>query len=640
MNQNDKPINWHIAKYLDDYCGLPQAPEFAVLLKGQWGSGKTWFINNYRKKFDPNQQKCLYVSLYGMTSFSEIEYEFFRQLHPVLASKGAKLAGRIIKGLVKGTLKIDFDGDGTDDGTASIGIPDINLPDYLKNIDGSILIFDDLERCNIEISSLLGYINNFVEYQDFKVILVANEDELVKKSDFPDNAYQIIKEKLIGKIFNISPDFSSALEEFIGELSDPDLKDFLKNTELIKDLYEQANYNNLRTLKKQIILDFNRIFDVLPDKAKKKSDLLQELLKFVTIFSIEIRRGRILAKDIKEFGSEQFFRKYKNEDTKDKSKEQQIREQIFETYPMISFYNSFPSSKWWQDFFDLGIVNIQELEQSIENDFFEDENAPNWVKIWHFTSLSDDKFEYFLKEVELEFAERKHYDLDIIKHIAGIFFNFSELKFYCKTKESILEDTKNYINYLKENKKIPAKLSRKSEDIFNDNYEGLMFRGRDIKEFKDLLSYIDEVQEQVNIEAMPSRAEKLLSIMQSNVWNFKKMITLNNDSDSIYCNIPILKYIEPNDFITKLLTMNYEDQRRVFWNLSDRYEFDMNNKNLFLEIDWLKAIRDLLADRANQEQGKISKYKLEDLKKYLENKVINKLESSQAKNTGTTLNEE
>ncbi|MEA5471941.1 P-loop NTPase fold protein [Spirulina sp. 06S082] len=640
MNQNDKPINWHITEYLDYYCGLPQAPEFAVLLKGQWGSGKTWFINNYCEGSKTNQKKCLYVSLYGMTSFSEIEYEFFRQLNPVLASPGVKLAGKIIKGLIKGTLKIDFDGDGKDDGTASIGIPDINLPDYLKNIDGSILIFDDLERCNIEISSLLGYINNFVEYQDFKVILVANEDELVKKSDSLKNSYQIIKEKLIGKTFNVLPDFSSALKEFINELSDSNLKDFLKNTELIKDLYEQAKYNNLRTLK-QIILDFNRISDVLPDKAKKKSDLLQELLKFVTIFSIEIRRGRILAKDIHEFGYEQISRKYKNEDTKDKSKEQQIREQIVETYTMISFSNSFPSSKWWQDFFDLGIVESQELQQSIENNFFEDENAPNWVKLWHFTRLSDDEFEYFLKEVKLEFAERKHYDLDIIKHIAGIFFDFSELKFYCKTKESILEDTKNYINDLKENKKIPAKLSRKSEDIFNDNYEGLMFRGRDIKEFQDLLSYIDEVQEQVNIEAMPSRAEKLLSIMQSNVGNFKKMITLNNDSDSIYCNIPILKYIEPNDFITKLLTMNYEDQLRVFWNLSDRYKFDsINNEKLFLEIDWLKAIRDLLADRANQEQGKISKYKLEELKKYLENEVINKLESSQAKNTDTTLNEE
>ncbi|WP_204103325.1 MULTISPECIES: P-loop NTPase fold protein [Spirulina sp. CCY15215] len=638
MNQNDKQINWHITDYLDYYRKLPQAPEFAVLLKGQWGSGKTWFINNYRKTFDPNQQKCLYVSLYGMTSFSEIEYEFFRQLNPVLASPGVKLAGRIIKGLVKGTLKIDFDGDGKNDGTASIGIPDINLPDYLKNIDGSILIFDDLERCNIEISSLLGYINNFVEHQDFKVILVANEDELVKKSDPLKNSYQIIKEKLIGKIFDISPDFSGALEEFIGELSDSDLKDFLKNTDLIKDLYEQAKYNNLRTLK-QIVLDFNRIFDVLPDKAKKKSDLLQELLKFVTFFSIEIRRGRILAKDIKELGFEQISRKCKkNEDTKDKSKEQQI----LETYPMIDLSKSFPSRKWWQDFFDLGIVESQELQQSIENNFFEDENAPNWVKLYHFKRLSDNEFDNLLKSVESEFETRKYSDLGVVKHITGMFFNFSKLEFYDKAKESIEKDAKDYINYLKENKKIPAKLSRKSED--NDNYEGLMFQGMDIQEFQefqDFLLYIDEIQKQLNDNYMK---EIVISSMENNFRQFIKIVKASSERDSEYYNFPIHKYIKSREFVEKIVSIDFQSHQDISFALRRRYEsYDFGKKSSEIteeiewlksmiteEIEWLKSIRDLLKKEANRKKGKVSGYNLESFKNNCLDKIIEHLESAES----------
>ena len=47
----------------------------------------------------------------------------------------------------------------------------------------SILIFDDLERCKIPINDLLGYINQFVEHLNLKVIIVANEKEINKIVD-------------------------------------------------------------------------------------------------------------------------------------------------------------------------------------------------------------------------------------------------------------------------------------------------------------------------------------------------------------------------------------------------------------------------------------------------------------------------
>ncbi len=187
MSGNEtRSVNSHIEDYLDYYCGLSHSPGFALLLKGEWGCGKTWFINKYLKKLKQKKQKSLYVSLYGMTSFSEIEDAFFQQLHPVLSSKGMAVTGKILKGVLKGTLKIDLDGDKKDDGSVTLGIPDINLPDYLKNTDKSILVFDDLERCQIGIGNLLGYINSFVEHQGLKVILVANEEKLLKNDKYKD----------------------------------------------------------------------------------------------------------------------------------------------------------------------------------------------------------------------------------------------------------------------------------------------------------------------------------------------------------------------------------------------------------------------------------------------------------------------
>ena len=77
MTQDKNSINSYIEAYLNYYCNLPHAPGFAVLLKGKWGSGKTWFINKFCEKLKRNDRKYLYVSLYGMTTFSEIEDVFF-----------------------------------------------------------------------------------------------------------------------------------------------------------------------------------------------------------------------------------------------------------------------------------------------------------------------------------------------------------------------------------------------------------------------------------------------------------------------------------------------------------------------------------------------------------------------------------
>ena len=96
-------INQHIQDFLEDYYFLPdRKPEYAVLLKGDWGTGKTWFIKKILKNLkDKNLEKHLYVSLYGVSSYNEIENEFFKQLCPFLSSKTMNIVGKIAKGVLK-----------------------------------------------------------------------------------------------------------------------------------------------------------------------------------------------------------------------------------------------------------------------------------------------------------------------------------------------------------------------------------------------------------------------------------------------------------------------------------------------------------------------------------------------------------
>ena len=77
--------NLHIEEFLKYYYSFEQEPGYAVLLKGKWGTGKTWFITQTLNSLAQQDGKYLYVSLYGVTSFEEIEDQFFKQLHPLLS---------------------------------------------------------------------------------------------------------------------------------------------------------------------------------------------------------------------------------------------------------------------------------------------------------------------------------------------------------------------------------------------------------------------------------------------------------------------------------------------------------------------------------------------------------------------------
>ena len=638
MTQDNKSINSHIEEYLDYYCNLSHAPGFAVLLKGQWGCGKTWFIEKYRDKLKKDKQKCLYVSLYGITSFSEIEDAFFQQLHPVLSSKGMALTGKVFKGFLKGAFKIDLNNDGNNEGTWNIGIPNINIPEYLKNTDNSILIFDDLERCKIDISILLGYIYNFVEHDDLKVIVVANEDELFKKDSSDNNtSYKVIKEKLIGKTFGVSLDFEGALESFIAIVDNSDIKQFLSdNIELIESLYKKAKFENLRCLK-QIILDFDRIYEVLPERAKSKPEILQDILRVLMAFSIEIKRGNMLATDISKLQDEYVSmlseqvssRQGYNETTKRNNEEETPLVKIISTYPELDLYEPFLGKVWWQTFFDKGILDTQELEISLSNSkYFQDENTPNWVKLWHFYYPTDDEFVDLLKKVESEYTDRQFIELGIIKHITGLFLMFSDVGVYHKSKKDILKESKLYIDNLKNKKliNIPANQYICAGGILGGGYNGLSYQGKEIQEFKEFCSYIKEVQELAKVESMSGVAQYLANIMQDDVWKFYKMIHESNESEQNFYKIPIIKDIEASVFVEKFLSMKFEDKRCVGWALTKRYELNDIYETLLSELDWLKSVRDLLLKEADTRKGKISGYCLKLLTKEYFNQAINKLE--------------
>lgn len=227
---------------------------------------------------------------------SMIDEAIFKSIHPILGSKGAKLAGQILKGTLKTTIKVDLDGDSKSDGSISGGIPKIELPDYLKINDNFILVFDDLERCELKKEEVLGYINYFVEQDNIKTLIVSNEDEIKDNDD-----YARKKEKLIGATFSYIEDQDVAITSILQEVGSEELRDILiLNFELVANTFNQVGYKNLRSFK-QTIFDFERFYK--KEYFEWKDSFYPEILKILRAFlilSLENKKG-IFHKQILNF---------------------------------------------------------------------------------------------------------------------------------------------------------------------------------------------------------------------------------------------------------------------------------------------------------------------------------------------------
>ena len=612
--------NEHIEEYLDYYCNLDHSPEYAVLLKGVWGSGKTWFIKKYREKLE-KKKKVLYVSLYGITDFAEIDDIFFQQLHPVLSSKGMAIAGKILKGTLKTTLKIDFGDNSNGNASVSSQIPDIDLPDYLKQTEGCILFFDDLERCKLSIENILGYINYLVEHDGLKTIIVANEDEILQCQD-EKKVYNRIKEKIIGKTFKIVPDLDMALRSFIESISTDHVRKFLYQMEdSIKQLYFTSEYENLRQLK-QIIWDFERFYHFLPDKAKNSETLLQEVLKIFVALSFELKRGSLQPGEIGRLQDVYYLNLFQSDE---KKKDNHLL-QIIKKYQNLSFQDLVLGGQCWQDFFDKGIIEKTLIEKGVANSiFFQEENTANWVKLWHYHHLEDDEFQGLLDQVEKKFNNLEYKEIGVILHIVGLFLRFSEMEIYKRTKCEVLADGKTYIDALQQN----GQLEPDDHSIMlaerGEEYGGLGFPRRESKEFKEFCNYIVKKINNEKIARMPEAGNDLLKIMRNDVSQFCRMIYLSNSQDQIYYNTPIFNYIDPGEFVTATLSLDPKAMQSVFGAIGERYKPDMLKTKLVEELDWLESVRCILQNTQKKFKGKLSGHRLQFIIESMIDKAIENL---------------
>ena len=261
-------MNENIVNFLNGYMMNPD-PQYAVLLKGKWGCGKTHFINHWidtyqKQEAEDKVLEPVYVSLYGLSETKQITTAINRALYPILYGKAAKAGKTFLKFMSAIVLKcdVDWDKDGNSDFSMNLGLDSLSIfkseDEQVKK--GNLLIFDDLERCDIPMKKLLGYLNFFVEQCNCHLIVIGDEDKIAEGES--KKIFGEFKEKTIGREFEIATDIHSALDTFVNQTPKNDF--VVGHQEQIEKFFAMTECDNLRILR-QALWDFSRFEESMTD---------------------------------------------------------------------------------------------------------------------------------------------------------------------------------------------------------------------------------------------------------------------------------------------------------------------------------------------------------------------------------------
>nr|WP_199003171.1 hypothetical protein [Flavobacterium sp. ASV13] len=304
-------MNDEQVKIVEQYLKIES--NYAMIISGKYGTGKTHFYKNdlvpmiSNLQLPKNEEKVydpIHISLFGYSSLEEIQTAILAELYPRLKNKNIKLGVGVVKALIRGFVKIK-----------SLGTVDFDLSDYKEDLkieavdwikfDELVICFDDIDRKspNLDIQEVLGFINSLVENQGAKIIIIANEEELLNDEKYSSK----VKEKVIGVTIQYTPSISKVFRQIIKEkyeTIESTYYDFLSKNEdkIIKVL--EVNNNNFRNLifflehfriifkPLEDIFDFDSDFRVVKDKKQ------QAVLDFTLAIAFEYKLGNLNSTNI------------------------------------------------------------------------------------------------------------------------------------------------------------------------------------------------------------------------------------------------------------------------------------------------------------------------------------------------------
>ena len=626
-------MNKHVKEYLNYYIKLDN-PRFAIMISGNWGCGKTFFIKNvmneWAKSSDAEDVKInpIYISLNGISSINQIKDLIRKQVSPFLYSKGIKIAKNILLGLVKTTVKIDLDFNNDDDidGDCSLVLDPLDLFDIdnkeIRN--DRIIVFDDVERCKIDIDEIFGFINNFVEHKKCKVILLNDENKIKDKYEKKESKeYNSFKEKLIGKTFKIEPEIEKTLVEFIEEIDGKDI--LLKDLDSIIELFKISKTENLRILRHSLF-DYLRLKDLLDKKLKNNDnyeDFLSKILNYFLIIYFEYKNGNV---DIAEFQNNYL----KSEDEKENKVVYELKYRDYLIKKQLPDSSYLFELKYLKYFIENGFVDNDMIEKAVRNCVLFKQNVEQgWERLWFWKIISQEEFNILYKKVWSDFESNKIQNIFEVFHIAGIYLDMIEKRVSKKKRKTVVENAeKNIKRILKDCKET---YDYTDTYYFNDSY-GKEYLSKESEEFLKLVEYY---KSEINILERRIYITKIHEIFyeldENKIRNIKTILDeVTPDNKRVYEYTPFFQFVDGKKLAKIIRKSEPIIPYKFKYYLIERYFVSYENRTL-KQLDKIMDEKQFLFDlrkelsKVSNIKGEIMRFNILDLLREINN-IIDEIE--------------
>lgn len=314
MNEELFPI---IKSYLEK-----QDTDYALMITGPWGCGKSYYWRtvlqpeiekidiHHVNKGNEKHYRIINVSLNGISSKGDI----ISQIIANRFSKGNEgtIGWELVSAIGKTSNKLNLLGElGKSLAKGNIG--------SIINPSDTVLCFDDLERSNIDMQELLGYINTtFIERYHYKVIFISDESHMNDDNKTENKKYKSIKEKYIGRTLRFRLDLEKIIKDISHHLSGDEAEctqfidsnisiiSSIVNDTVIQDGTRDDKFANRTSGRVENIRIVRFALELLSEMYVRpaSSPLFKsrgpELIVFTFMIAIELKHGNLVAEDYRD----------------------------------------------------------------------------------------------------------------------------------------------------------------------------------------------------------------------------------------------------------------------------------------------------------------------------------------------------
>ena len=374
QGENMSDVNKYTEQALERYVQM-ENPQFAALISGEWGTGKTWFIKNFFATHKLTKKFC-YISLFDIKSIEEIDTALIEQISCSISSKGIRIISKITRYVIERHTGYDIDE------IEKIGD---KISKLIPN--GVIICLDDIERSELPLQTIFGYISNLLEQFESNVILICDTKNIENKK-----IYHTFSEKIIGLRLTVKPNINSFINYSISKIYNKEVYDILCDSkEIIYEYFYYYRLNNIRYIRMSIYY-FIAIYD--STKHKDNTNYLKSALISIcdALFSVYSPREN----------SDRINRTNRLHDIS-------FKDNILKKYNIYAPVLDKINLDFWNDFFEKGIPNLNILEDDYDNSPYNAGNKDTPLKLSNYYSQDDSHVINLYKKMisELESYEYK-----------------------------------------------------------------------------------------------------------------------------------------------------------------------------------------------------------------------------------------